>query len=50
MEFCSVVENLEYTAAWNAALQTQDIPESIAAARERRVPRFAALRSKGAKL
>ncbi|KAJ7756597.1 Delta2-dienoyl-CoA-isomerase [Mycena metata] len=41
----SVADNLEYTAAWNAAaLQTHDIPESIAAAKARRVPKFAALR------
>ncbi|KAJ6455902.1 ClpP/crotonase-like domain-containing protein [Mycena vitilis] len=42
----SVAENLEYTAAWNAAaLQTKDIPESIAAAKERRAPKFAPLRA-----
>ncbi|KAJ7198091.1 Delta2-dienoyl-CoA-isomerase [Mycena pura] len=41
----TVAENLEYTAVWNsAALQTQDILESIGAARERRGPRFAGLR------
>ncbi|KAJ7311779.1 Delta2-dienoyl-CoA-isomerase [Mycena albidolilacea] len=40
----SVAENLEYTAAWNAAaLQTQDIPESLAAAKGRRAPKFAPL-------
>ncbi|KAJ7184964.1 Delta2-dienoyl-CoA-isomerase [Mycena filopes] len=42
----SVADNLEYTAAWNsAALQTQDIPESIAAAKGRRAPKFAAIRT-----
>ncbi|KAJ6556010.1 Delta2-dienoyl-CoA-isomerase [Mycena capillaripes] len=47
----SVAENLEYTAAWNAAaLQTQDIPESLAAAKERRAPRFAALGGAKSKL
>ncbi|KAJ6556002.1 ClpP/crotonase-like domain-containing protein [Mycena capillaripes] len=47
----SIAENLEYTAAWNAAaLQTQDIPESIAAAKERRTPRFAALGGAKSKL
>ncbi|KAJ7150602.1 Delta2-dienoyl-CoA-isomerase [Mycena filopes] len=41
----SVADNLEYTAAWNsAALQTQDIPDSIVAAKSRRAPKFAALR------
>ncbi|KAJ7305611.1 Delta2-dienoyl-CoA-isomerase [Mycena albidolilacea] len=45
----SVAENLEYTATWNAgALQTNDIPESLRAAKARETPRFAPLR--GAKL
>jgi len=40
----SVPENLEYTAAWNAAaLHTDDIPESLRAARERRAPVFSPL-------
>ncbi|KAF8172941.1 Delta2-dienoyl-CoA-isomerase [Mycena galopus ATCC 62051] len=45
----SVSQNLEYTAAWNAAaLQTSDIPESLRAAKARSAPVFAPLR--GAKL
>ncbi|KAJ6516552.1 Delta2-dienoyl-CoA-isomerase [Mycena vitilis] len=45
----SVAENLEYTAAWNsAALQTNDIPESLRAMRAGSPPVFAPLR--GAKL
>ncbi|KAF7336470.1 Delta-2 dienoyl-CoA isomerase [Mycena sanguinolenta] len=41
----SVADNLEYTAAWNAAaLQTQDIPETLAAVKARRAPKFAPLR------
>ncbi|KAJ7912686.1 Delta2-dienoyl-CoA-isomerase [Mycena leptocephala] len=44
----SVADNLEYTAAWNAAaLQTQDIPETLAAAKARRAPAFAPLRRAG---
>ncbi|KAF7318162.1 Delta-2 dienoyl-CoA isomerase [Mycena chlorophos] len=61
-----VAENLEYTAAWNAAaLRTQvlepasavlaliglkDIPESLLAAREKRPTKFAPLRKPPAKL
>ncbi|KAJ7225127.1 Delta2-dienoyl-CoA-isomerase [Mycena haematopus] len=42
----SVVENLDYTAAWNAAaLQTNDIPESLRAAKTRTAPVFAPLRA-----
>ncbi|KAF7357754.1 Delta-2 dienoyl-CoA isomerase [Mycena venus] len=42
----TVADNLEYTAAWNsAALQTQDIPETLAAAKGRRAAKFAPLRS-----
>ncbi|KAJ7605449.1 Delta2-dienoyl-CoA-isomerase [Mycena polygramma] len=45
----SVAENLEYTAAWNsAALQTNDIPESLRAMKAGSPPVFAPLR--GAKL
>ncbi|KAJ7096891.1 ClpP/crotonase-like domain-containing protein [Mycena epipterygia] len=40
----SVPENLDYTAVWNAAaLQTEDIPESLRAFKERRPGRFVAL-------
>ncbi|KAJ7790793.1 hypothetical protein B0H14DRAFT_3501278 [Mycena olivaceomarginata] len=40
----SLTENLEYTAAWNAAaLQTNDIPESLRAAKARETPKFVAL-------
>nr|GAT47196.1 delta-2 dienoyl-CoA isomerase [Mycena chlorophos] len=47
----SVAENLEYTAAWNAAaLRTQDIPESLLAAREKRSTKFAPLRKPPARL
>ncbi|KAF7369709.1 Delta-2 dienoyl-CoA isomerase [Mycena venus] len=41
----SVAENLEYTAVWNgAALQTNDIPESLRAAKARSQPAFEPLR------
>ncbi|KAF7331493.1 Delta-2 dienoyl-CoA isomerase [Mycena kentingensis (nom. inval.)] len=47
----SIADNLEYTAAWNvAALQTQDIPESLLATREKRAAKFAPLRKVAAKL
>ncbi|KAJ7300635.1 Delta2-dienoyl-CoA-isomerase [Mycena albidolilacea] len=40
----SIADNLEYTAAWNAAaLQTQDIPEALVAVKARRAPKFAPL-------
>ncbi|KAJ6523505.1 Delta2-dienoyl-CoA-isomerase [Mycena vulgaris] len=41
----SVPENLEYTAVWNAAaLQTDDITESMRATKARQAPAFPALR------
>ncbi|KAJ7134120.1 ClpP/crotonase-like domain-containing protein [Mycena filopes] len=47
----SVSDNLEYTAAWNsAALQTNDIPETLRAAKTRTPPVFAPLRKTSAKL
>ncbi|KAJ7062862.1 Delta2-dienoyl-CoA-isomerase [Mycena amicta] len=47
----SVSENLDYTAAWNAAaLRTQDIPEGLLAAKEKRPTVFAALRKAPSKL
>ncbi|KAJ7910407.1 Delta2-dienoyl-CoA-isomerase [Mycena leptocephala] len=45
----SVSENLEYTAIWNsAALHTNDIPETLRAAKARDVPAFSPLRKSGA--
>ncbi|KAL1728073.1 ClpP/crotonase-like domain-containing protein [Schizophyllum commune] len=40
----SVDASLDYTVVWNSAmLQTKDIPESLAAMQEKRVPQFAPL-------
>ena len=37
----SVVENLKYTAVWNAAaLQTRDVGEAVEAWKQKRIPRF----------
>ncbi|KAJ7134101.1 ClpP/crotonase-like domain-containing protein [Mycena filopes] len=47
----SVSDNLEYTAAWNsAAPQTNDISETLRAAKSRTSPVFAPLRKASAKL
>ncbi|KAJ7775347.1 ClpP/crotonase-like domain-containing protein [Mycena metata] len=47
----SVSDNLEYTAAWNsAALQTNDIPQTLRAAKSRSAPVFPPLRKAAAKL
>ncbi|KAJ7023161.1 ClpP/crotonase-like domain-containing protein [Mycena alexandri] len=47
----SASDNLEYTAAWNsAALQTNDIPETLRATKSRSAPAFVPLRKAAAKL